>query len=118
VTLNSDLIQARFEDIHQSLKRLGEIRELSRAQFLADQDTLDIACYRLPVTIEAAVPICFHVTAQWLHRVPETYTECFGLLGERGILSEDLSQVPGSSGLQNHRPIPPMGRMAASARGG
>lgn len=90
--LNKDLIQARFADIQQSLERLREIRELSQARFLADQDTLDIACYRLLVAIEAALQICFHVSAQRLHRAPETYAECFVLLGEAGIVSEDLSQ--------------------------
>jgi uncharacterized protein YutE (UPF0331/DUF86 family) len=92
MTLNSDLIQARFEDIQQSLERLRAIRELSRARFLADQDTLDIACYRLLVAIEAAVQICLHTSAQQLQRVPETYAECFELLGEAGIVSGDLSQ--------------------------
>lgn len=93
MTLNSELIQARFQDIQQSLERLEQIQQLSRAQFLADQDTLDIACYRLLVAIEAAVQICFHVSAQRLQRVPETYAECFLLLGQAGIVSEDLSQA-------------------------
>lgn len=90
--LNKDLIHARFEDIQQSLGRLREIREPSRAQFMADQDTRDIACYRLLVAIEAALQICFHVSAQRLQRAPETYAECFELLGEAEIISEDLSQ--------------------------
>lgn len=89
--LNHDLIQARFEDIQQSLERLREIRELPRPAYLADQDTLDVACYRLLVAIEAALQICFHVSAQQLHRAPETYAECFVLLGEAEIISDNLS---------------------------
>ena len=91
MTLNVDLIQSRFEDIQQSLERLRQIAELSRSAFLADQDTVDVACYRLLVAVEAALQICFHVSAQRLQRAPEAYAECFGLLGEAGILSEDLS---------------------------
>lgn len=91
MTLNNDLIQARFNDIQQSLERLRHIADLSRPAFLADQDTLDVACYRLLIAIEAALHICFHITAQRLQHVPETYAECFGLLGRAGILSEDLS---------------------------
>jgi len=91
VTLNNDLIQSRFEDIQQSLERLRQMAELSRSAFLADQDTVDVACYRLLVAIEAALQVCFHVSAQRLQRVPEAYAECFGLLGEAGILSEELS---------------------------
>lgn len=92
MTLNTDLIQSRFEDIQQSLERLKQVRMLSRAQFLADQDTLDITCYRLLVAIEAALHICFHISAQRLQRVPETYAGCFGLLGGAGILPPELSR--------------------------
>jgi len=92
VTLNVDLIQARFEDIEQSLKRLRQVQELSRAQFLADQDTLDVTCYRLLVAIEASLQICFHVSAQRLQHVPEAYADCFVLLEKAGIISQDLSQ--------------------------
>ncbi len=92
MTLNVDLIQARFEDIEQSLKRLRQVQELSRAQFLADQDTLDVTCYRLLVAIEASLQICFHVSAQRLQHVPEAYADCFVLLEKAGIISQDLSQ--------------------------
>lgn len=92
MTLNEDLIQARVEDIQQSLERLKQVQEWPRAQFLADQDTLDITCYRLLVAIEASLQICFHVSAQRLQRVPEAYADCFALLGEAGIISQDLSQ--------------------------
>ncbi len=92
MSLNHDLIQARFGDIQKSLERLHEIRELPRVRFLADQDILDVTCYRLLVAIEAALQICFHVSARRLQRVPETYAECFALLGEAGIVPEDLSQ--------------------------
>lgn len=90
--LNKDLIQARFEDIRQSLRRLQEIRGLPRAQFLAAQDVLDVACYRLLVAIEAALHVCFHVSTQRLQQVPETYAECFVRLGEAGVVPEGLSQ--------------------------
>ncbi len=91
MTLNVDLIQSRFADIRQSVERLERMQELSRAAFLADQDTLDVACYRLLVAIEAALQMCFHISAQRLQRVPEAYAECFALLGEAGILSPGLS---------------------------
>jgi uncharacterized protein YutE (UPF0331/DUF86 family) len=92
VELNADLIKDRFEDIQQSLARLEQVRALSRDAFLADQDVLDVTCYRLLVAIEAALQICFHVSARRLYRVPEEYAECFSILEEGDILSHDLSQ--------------------------
>ena len=90
--LNRDLIQNRFQDIRQSLERLERIKVLSRDAFLADQDVLDLACYRLLIAIEAALQICFHISAQRLHQVPEEYAECFAILGEAGIVSSGLSE--------------------------
>ncbi|HEY76416.1 MAG TPA: DUF86 domain-containing protein [Thermoflexia bacterium] len=90
--MNRDLIASRFQDIRQSLERLERIRSLPKEAFLADQDVLDLACYRLLVAIEAAIQICFHVSAQRLHRVPEEYAECFAILGEAGVISLALSE--------------------------
>lgn len=90
--LNRDLIQRRFQDINRSLERLEQLRALPKDAFLTDQDLLDIASYRLLTAIEAAIQICFHISAQRLHRVPEEYAECFAILGEAGILSPELSQ--------------------------
>ena len=92
MNLNTDLIQDRFHDIQQSLERLEQIRTLSYDLFLASQDTLDLTCYRLLVAIEAALQICFHISARKLNRVPEEYAECFAILGEADILPQDLSR--------------------------
>lgn len=90
--LNRDMILDRFEDIRRSLDRLEQIRTVPRDEFLADQDTLDLASYRLLIAIEAALQICFHVSAQRLHRVPEEYAECFAILAEAGMLEKELSR--------------------------
>lgn len=90
--LNESLIRARFEDIRVSLERLEELRALPREEFLTHRDGLDLACYRLIVAMEAAVQICFHVSAQRLHRIPDEYAECFAILAEAGILPADLSE--------------------------
>lgn len=92
MTLNRDLIRARFHDIQRSLDRLEAIRTLSLEAFLADQDVRDIAHYRLLTAIEAALQICYHVCARRLQRVPEDYAACFALLGDAGLLSPQLSQ--------------------------
>jgi uncharacterized protein YutE (UPF0331/DUF86 family) len=92
MTMNLDLIRDRFADIEQSLDRLEQIRALPRERFLANQDTLDVTCYRLLVAIEAALQICFHVSAHRLKQVPSEYAECFGILGREGVLSDELSR--------------------------
>ncbi|MCD6290844.1 MAG: DUF86 domain-containing protein [Anaerolineae bacterium] len=90
--LNQELIQERFADILQSLERLEQIKAIPRDEFLAEQDLLDVTSYRLLIAIEAALQICFHVSARRVHRVPEEYAECFKTLADVGILDSDLSR--------------------------
>jgi uncharacterized protein YutE (UPF0331/DUF86 family) len=40
--------------------------------------------------MEAALQICFHISARELNRVPEHYAECFAILGEGDILPQTL----------------------------
>ena len=92
MTFNSDLMRSRCSEIEDSLNRLEEFLSVPRDVSLADRDMLDIACYRLLIAIEAALAICFHVSAKHLHQIPEEYAGCFGLLQQAGILEEDLTK--------------------------
>ncbi|MBX3320633.1 MAG: DUF86 domain-containing protein [Nitrospira sp.] len=91
MSLNPDLIRARCTEIDISLSRLEELGRLSRETFLSNQDTLDVACYRLLIAIEAALALCFHVSAKRLHQVPEEYASCFVTLEQAGLIPADLS---------------------------
>ncbi|MBL8054853.1 MAG: DUF86 domain-containing protein [Nitrospira sp.] len=91
MTLNPDLIRARCAEIDASLSRLEALRPLSRETFLSNQDTLDVACYRLLIAIEAALAICFHVSAKQLHRIPDEYAGCFSSIEQAGLIAPDLS---------------------------
>ncbi|MFQ5756447.1 MAG: DUF86 domain-containing protein [Acidiferrobacterales bacterium] len=91
MTLNVDLIRARCAEIEESVSRLEKIRAQPRDEFLADRDIQDIACYRLLVAIEAAIALCYHVSARQSHKVPEEYAECFRLLGETQVIPVDLA---------------------------
>ena len=91
MTLNPDIVRARCAEIDDSLARLERLRSLSRDAFLSNQDLLDVACYRLLVAIEAALALCFHVSAKRLQKVPEEYAGCFTVLQEAGLLLTDLT---------------------------
>ena len=64
---------------------------MSRETFLSNQDIRDVACYRLLIAIEAALALCFHVSAKRLHQVPEEYAGCFATLEQAGLIPTDLS---------------------------
>jgi uncharacterized protein YutE (UPF0331/DUF86 family) len=91
MSLYPDLVRARCSEIEESVARLERFQAVGRGEFLADQDALDVACYRLLVAIEAALALCYHVTAKRLKKVPEDYADCFGTLGGAGIIAPDLA---------------------------
>ena len=91
MSLSADLIRTRCGEIEESLGRLERFRGLSREAFLADRDALDIASYRLLVAIEAALALCYHVSAKRLKKMPEDYAGCFGLLAEAQLIPPELA---------------------------
>jgi uncharacterized protein YutE (UPF0331/DUF86 family) len=92
MTLNSELIKKCCQEISDSLVRLEKIKNLSREEFLKNRDIQDIASYRLLVAIEAALNLCYHVSAKKLKKAPDEYAECFGILGEAEIIPEELAE--------------------------
>ncbi len=92
MNLNQELVRTRCQEIEDSLERLERIGKRPKEEFLRDQDLEDIACYRLLVAIEAALGLCYHVSAKHLKKVPEGYAECFYILADAGIIPADLSE--------------------------
>ncbi len=100
--LNPDRIRAKLQDISGSLERLDRFRTMSREAFLADEDAQDIARSRLLTAIEAALNICFHLSAKKLAQVPEGYAECFLTLGKAGLVEPSLAKRLGTmAGFRN-----------------
>jgi uncharacterized protein YutE (UPF0331/DUF86 family) len=92
MTLDADLVRRRCQEIAESLERLERIRAAGREQFLASPDARDIACYRLLIAIEAALALCYHVSARRLHTAPEDYAGCFASIEKAGVIDAGLSQ--------------------------
>lgn len=91
MTLDADLVRSRCQEIEQSLQRLERFRSLSRDGFLGDDDAKDIVCYRLLIAIEAALALCYHVSARRLRTVPEDYAACFQGLERASLIPPALS---------------------------
>lgn len=89
--LNRDLIQKRCQDISDSLERLEKFKKVSKDEFLENKDSQDIVSYRLLVAIEAALNLCYHVSAKKLKKIPGEYGECFIILADAEIISRELS---------------------------
>jgi len=89
--LDDDRIRAKLQDISRALMRLERFQEMSKGDFLSDEDSQDIARSRLLTAIEAALNICYHINARMMKRVPEDYAECFRSLGEGHLIDRGLT---------------------------
>jgi uncharacterized protein YutE (UPF0331/DUF86 family) len=90
MSLNPDLVRTRCGDIEEAVRRLEAIRAMPRNAFLADRDIQDIAIRRLLVGIEAALNLCYHISARRLRLVPEDFAGCFAALAEAKLIDGDL----------------------------
>jgi uncharacterized protein YutE (UPF0331/DUF86 family) len=91
MTLDADVVRGRCGEIAESIERLRRIRDDGREAFLTNRDIRDIACYRLLLAIEAALALCYHVSARRLRQVPEDYAGCFAGLARAGVIARPLS---------------------------
>jgi hypothetical protein len=64
MTLNPDVVRTRCGDIDEACGRLARFAAMPMETFVADSDAVDAACYRLLVGMEAALTLCYHVSAK------------------------------------------------------
>jgi uncharacterized protein YutE (UPF0331/DUF86 family) len=89
--INKDLILKKIKEINNFLELLEKYENLKVDDFLKNIDLIDAVKYRLINIIEACINICNHIVVKKFNIIPETYGECFKILGEYGIIDKDLS---------------------------
>ena len=67
MTIDADRIRSKLNDIGKALKRLRAFQPLSRKEFLQSEDNQDIARSRLLTGIEAALNVCYQLSAKKLN---------------------------------------------------
>ncbi len=94
--INPNLVATKISEIQQSLGRLDSITSKGKDVFLTDPDLIDSAKYRLITAIEAAILICNHIIARKFKRVPESYSDCFTIMHECGVITAELAERLGN----------------------
>jgi uncharacterized protein YutE (UPF0331/DUF86 family) len=88
--LNLDRLRELAGQLRNAVRELREIGDLGEGSFLRDRRLVNSAKYLLIVAAEAALDICNHLAARKGGRSPQDYADCIEILGELGVLSEDL----------------------------
>lgn len=88
--VNLERLRELAGQLRSALRELDDYRTLSTADFLADRRLVNSAKYLLVVATEAALDICNHLAARRGGRSPEDYADCIAILGEIGVIDDEL----------------------------
>jgi uncharacterized protein YutE (UPF0331/DUF86 family) len=100
--LNLSRIRDKVADVRENLQVLREYSSLDSATFRSNQEVIRSARYAFIVMIEASSNIASHLCARVLSKSPDSYAECFLILGENDLIDKDLSMRLGKmAGFRN-----------------
>jgi uncharacterized protein YutE (UPF0331/DUF86 family) len=88
--VNPDYLLEQFQIMEEYLKRARGIAGRPRQEYLGDFYAVDASIRELVVLFETSHNIAKHLIARQDWRAPANKAEAFEILGEQGILPEDL----------------------------
>ena len=77
-------------ELFNALRRLKELADLPKDEFLSNPHFIASAKYFLIVAIEAAIDMCNHVISRNRLRVPEDYADTFRVMGEASFFDDEF----------------------------
>ncbi len=90
--VDKERIVSLIGEIEKSLSVLKEYGQKEKELLVADLKSLGSVKYYLIVAVEACIDISNHIIAKEHIGVPESYSDCFKILRDRGIISKELSK--------------------------
>jgi len=88
--INHKRIAEKLKFIRTNLKKLKELAELEKKDFLSDYRNYDTAKYNLQAAVEAMLDIAAHIISREGYTSPATSADSFRILAAEGIIQENL----------------------------
>ncbi len=89
MTVDKDRVAAYISEIKASLDTLKNYKNLDKKVFLASSVTIRDTKYCFIIAAQAAIDLCYHLTAKIVKKAPTDYSNCFELLSEIGYFKEE-----------------------------
>ena len=89
--LNIERIREKVADIKENLQVLRDYSKQDREEFIANKEAVRSAKYAFIVMIGASSNIANHLCARLINTSPDSYAECFLLLGKHELISNKLA---------------------------
>lgn len=90
--VDPERVRTLLGEIGQARTKMRELADVDEETFVEDYRHHDAVKYQFVVAIESAIDVCNHVVAALGSRAPEDYADCFTVLAELGVVSDDLAR--------------------------
>lgn len=94
--ISKALIAKKLDFLNEHLKKI-EGMDFSEEEFIEEVDIHDLIVFRLQQTVETSIDIAAHIIAGSDAPRKETAKDTFVFLGEKGIISKELSLKMGKA---------------------
>jgi uncharacterized protein YutE (UPF0331/DUF86 family) len=91
--VDRDLLLRRLADLDQYVDQVSEFRVATIDEYRRDWKTQRIVERTLQMAIEACLDVANHIVADRQLRVASTYAEIFDVLGDAGLLEQNLREA-------------------------
>ena len=86
----TEVVTKHVSELKNALTLLYDLQSRELSELKKDQHLVGSAKYHLIIAIESAVDISNHLISKNNYRVPESYSDTFKVMAEKGILPQDL----------------------------
>lgn len=88
--MDKKIIDVRLKKLDHAVSRLKRIQQISKDEYVNNQDYQDIAERNFQVAIQTCIDIANYIIAGQNLSVPDEQENVFIVLGKDGVLSEEL----------------------------
>lgn len=91
--LNRNKILDTLNQINKSLQELLKYQDIPNNEILKSTEKLGNIKYQFIIAAEAAIDVCNHITAKMFSQIPESYSNCFEILGDNHVINLDIAEA-------------------------
>lgn len=88
--INKDLVAKKLDFLNEQIHKI-ESMDFIESEFIENVDIHDLIVFRLQQAVETSIDIAAHIIAALSASRKETAKDAFAFLGEKGIISKELS---------------------------
>jgi uncharacterized protein YutE (UPF0331/DUF86 family) len=91
MTVNKDKVEMLVGQIGEAVALLEQYRNADSDKLVSEKEKLGNIKYQFVIAAEACIDLCNHIAAKGLFAAPESYSKCFDVLTEHGVIGAELA---------------------------